>query len=236
MLLTDIAQQKADREKDIELANLNAKLENGVINQAQFEAEKLKIEKDAFKKKKRLELANVAIALATEIANIQAAAAANPLNAVTFGSAGLSQAAVLTGIAIAKSAVQAGAIASQSFAQGGYTGNGSGIADETGFKQAGIVHEGEYVVPKHVLGTSEGSSLVSALENMRTNKPMPNLGIGYANGGMVSNGNVDLQGLESRMTKAISNSLSSIQVTNVATDTTSQAIKVNNIEQEASFG
>ena len=118
----------------------------------------------------------------------------------------------------------------------GYTGNGSGIADETGFKQAGIVHEGEYVVPKHVLGTSEGSSLVSALENMRTNKPMPNLGIGYANGGMVSNGNVDLQGLESRMTKAISNSLSSIQVTNVATDTTSQAIKVNNIEQEASFG
>ena len=60
------------------------------------------------------------------------------------------QAAVLTGIAIAKSAVQAGAIASQSFAQGGYTGNGSGIADETGFKQAGIVHEGEYVVPKHV--------------------------------------------------------------------------------------
>jgi hypothetical protein len=71
---------------------------------------------------------------------------------------------------------------------------------------------------------------------MRTNKPMPNLNIGYANGGLVGSGNIDLQGLESRMTKAISNSLSSIQVTNVATDTTSQAIKVNNIEQEASFG
>ena len=142
----------------------------------------------------------------------------------------------LTGIAIAKSAVQAGAIASQKFADGGYTGGGSGIADETGFKQAGIVHEGEYVVPKHVLGTSEGSSLVGALENMRTNQPMPNLGIGNANGGMVSGGNLDLQGLENRMAKAISNSLSSIQVTNVATETTSQAIKVNNIEQEASFG
>ena len=236
MLLTDIAQQKADREKDIELANLNAKLENGIINQSQFEAEKLKIEKDAFKKKKRLELANVAIALATEIANIQAAAAANPLNAVTFGSAGLSQAAVLTGIAIAKSAVQAGAIASQSFAQGGYTGNGSGIADETGFKQAGIVHEGEYVVPKHVLGTSQGSSLVSALENMRTNKPMPNLNIGYANGGLVGSGNIDLQGLRQEVVAAVSDSIGVIQVTNVATDTTSQAIKVNNIEQEASFG
>ena len=235
-LLTDISQQKADREKDIELTNLDAQLENGLITQQQFESKKLEIEKKAFEKKKKLELANVAISLATEIASIQASAAANPLNAVTFGSAGLSQAAVLTGIAIAKSAVQAGAIASQKFAGGGFTGNGSGIADETGFKQAGIVHEGEYVVPKHVLGTSEGSSLVGALENMRTNKPMPNLGIGYANGGMVSSGNLDLQGLENRMTKAISNSLSSIQVTNVATETTSQAIKVNNIEQEASFG
>ena len=41
------------------------------------------------------------------------------------------------------------------------------------------------------------------------------------------------------MTKAMAVSVfnrSSIQVTNVATDTTSQAIKVNNIEQEASFG
>tara|TARA_B110000483_G_scaffold108703_1_gene132462 strand:- start:10275 stop:13316 length:3042 start_codon:yes stop_codon:yes gene_type:complete len=236
LLLTDIAQQKADREKDIELSNLDAQLEGGLITQQQFEAKKLEIEKKAFQKKKRLELANVAISLATEIASIQAAAAANPLNAVTFGGAGISQAAVLTGIAIAKSAIQAGAIASQKFADGGFTGGGSGIADETGFKQAGIVHEGEYVVPKHVLGTSEGSSLVGALENMRTNQPMPNLGIGYANGGMVGGGSLDLQGLENRMAKAISNSLSSIQVTNVATETTSQAIKVNNIEQEASFG
>ena len=236
LLLTDIAQQKADREKDIELSNLDAQLQGGLITQQQFEAKKLEIEKKAFQKKKKLELANVAISLATEIASIQAAAAANPLNAVTFGSAGISQATVLTGIAIAKSAIQAGAIASQKFADGGFTGGGSGIADETGFKQAGIVHEGEYVVPKHVLGTSEGSSLVGALENMRTNQPMPNLGIGYANGGMVGGGSLDLQGLENRMTKAISNSLSSIQVTNVATETTSQAIKVNNIEQEASFG
>ena len=53
---------------------------------------------ESFEKKKRLELANVAISLATEIASIQAAAAANPLNAVTFGGAGISQAAVLTGI------------------------------------------------------------------------------------------------------------------------------------------
>jgi hypothetical protein len=234
--LTDIEQQKADREKDIALASLDAELEGGLITQQQFEAKKLAIEKKAFEKKKKLEIANVVISLATEIASIAANSAGNPLNAFSGGTAGAAQNKILAGIAIARSAVQAGAIASQKFADGGFTGNGSGIADETGFKQAGIVHEGEYVVPKHVIGTSEGSSLVGALENMRTNKPMPNLGIGYANGGMVSGGNLDLQGLENRMTKAISNSLSSIQVTNVATETTSQAIKVNNIEQEASFG
>ena len=234
--LTNIQQQKADREKDIALASLDAELEGGLITQQQFEAKKLAIEKQAFEKKKKLEIANVVISLASEIASIAANSAGNPLNAFTAGTAGAAQNAILAGIAVARSAVQIGAIASQKFADGGFTGGGSGIADETGFKQAGIVHEGEYVVPKHVLGTSEGSSLVGALENMRTNQPMPNLGIGYANGGMVGGGSLDLQGLENRMAKAISNSLSSIQVTNVATETTSQAIKVNNIEQEASFG
>ena len=234
--LTNLAQQKSDREKDISLANLDAELQQGLITQQQFETKKLAIEKDAFQKKKKLEIANVVISLATEIASIAAASAGNPLNAFTAGVAGAAQNTLLAGIATARSAVQIGAIASQKFAGGGFTGNGSGIADETGFKQAGIVHEGEYVVPKHVLGTNEGSSLVGALENMRTNQPMPNMNIGYANGGMVSGGNIDLQGLESRMTKAIASSLGNIKVQNVATETTSQAIKVSNIEQEASFG
>jgi hypothetical protein len=34
------------------------------------------------------------------------------------------------------------------YAKGGFTGNGQGQADGTGFKQAGIVHEDEYVAPK----------------------------------------------------------------------------------------
>ena len=57
-----------------------------------------------------------------------------------------------------------------------------------------------------------------------------------ANGGLVGSGNIDLQGLRQEVVAAVSDSIGVIQVTNVATDTTSQAIKVNNIEQEASFG
>ena len=235
--LVDVAGRKAEREKDIELSNLDAKLENGLITQEEFESKKLEIEKKAFKQKKKLELANIAISLATEIASIQAAAAANPLNAVTFGGAGLTQSSVLTGIAIAKSAVQAGIVASQSFAEGGYTGGGVGTPDATGFRQAGVVHEGEYVVPKNVLESNGGSRLVGALESMRNNRPQPYLGAGFANGGFSSGGgNLDINGLRDEISSAVISSIGSIQVVNVATETTTQANRVNNIQSEATFG
>ena len=235
--LVDVAGRKAEREKDIELSNLDAKLENGLITQQQFEDKKLEIEKKAFKQKKRLELANIAIALATEIANIQTAAAANPLNSVTFGGAGLTQSSVLTGVAIAKSAVQAGIVASQSFAEGGYTGGGVGSPDATGFRQAGVVHEGEYVVPKNVLESNGGSRLVGALESMRNNRPQPYLGAGFANGGFSSGGSgLDINGLRDEISSAVISSIGSIQVVNVATETTTQANRVNNIQSEATFG
>ena len=235
--LVDVAGRKAEREKNIELANLDAKLQNGLISQEDFEKKKEEIERKAFNKQKKLEIAQIAISLAREIASIQAAAAANPLNAVTFGSAGLTQASVLTGVAIAKSAVQAGIVASQSFAEGGYTGGGAGTPDATGFKQAGVVHEGEYVVPKNVLESNGGSRLVGALESMRNNRPQPYLGAGFANGGFSSGGgNLDLTDMENRITKAVVGSIGSIPVVNVATETTTQANRVNNIQSEATFG
>ena len=235
--LVDVAGRKAEREKDIELSNLDAKLQNGLISQEDFESKKLEIEKKAFKQKKKIELANIAIALATEIASIQAAAAANPLNAVTFGGAGLTQSSVLTGVAIAKSAIQAGIVASQSFAEGGYTGGGVGTPDATGFRQAGVVHEGEYVVPKNVLESNGGSRLVGALESMRNNRPQPYLGAGFANGGFSSGGSgLDINGLRDEISSAVISSIGSIQVVNVATETTTQANRVNNIQSEATFG
>ena len=43
--------------------------------------------------------------------------------------------------------------------------------------------KGEYVVPKNVLESQRGSSLVNALESMRTNRPQPFSNFGFANGG-----------------------------------------------------
>ncbi len=235
--LVDVTSRRFEREKTLELANLDARLEQGLISQADFEKEREAIERKAFKRQKRLELAGIAISLAREIASINAAAAANPTNAVTFGAAGLSQAAVLTGLAVARSAVQAGIVASQTFAEGGYTGSGFGSPDSSGFKQAGIVHEGEYVVPKNVLESQRGASLVGALEAMRTSRPQPFSNVGFANGGFAGAvGGVEMAGLRDEITQAIASSVGAIQVVNNATDTITQAARVNNIQSEATFG
>lgn len=235
--LLEISNRKFKRENDLELAALDAKLQQGLISQEDFEKEREAIERKAFKRQKRLELAQVAISLATEIASIAAASAGNPLNAFTAGVAGAAQNKVLAGIAIARSAVQAGVIASQSFADGGFTGGGFGTPDATGFKQAGVVHENEYVVPKNVLESQRGGQLVSALESMRMNKPQPSIGIGFANGGFTSGGNsIDMVGLRNEITAAVTQSIGAIQVVNNATDTVSEAVKVNNIVTEATFG
>ena len=234
--LVDVSSRRFEREKTLELANLDARLEQGLISQADFEKEREAIERKAFQRQKRLELAGIAISLAREIASINANAAANPANAVTFGASGLTQASVLTGLAVARSAVQAGIIASQSFAEGGYTGSGFGSADSSGFKQAGVVHEGEYVVPKNVLESQRGSSLVGALEAMRTSRPQPFSNIGFANGGFAGASGVDITGLRNEISQAVASSIGSIQVINNATDTITQAAKVNNIQSEATFG
>ena len=234
--LVDVSNRRVEREKTLELAALDSRLQQGLISQEQFEKQREAIERKAFQKQKRLELAQIAISLAREIANIAANSAGNPLNAFTFGSAGAAQNIALAGIATARSAVQAGIVASQRFAEGGYTGSGFGSPDSSGFKQAGVVHEGEYVVPKNVLESQRGSSLVGALEAMRTSRPQPFSNIGFANGGFAGASGVDMSELENRITRAVASSIGSIQVVNNATDTITQAAKVNNIQSEATFG
>lgn len=61
------------------------------------------------------------------------------------------------------------------FASGGYTGDGAK------YQPAGIVHKGEYVVPKHIVSDPSYSGHLSALESGRLR--------GYADGGFVTNVN-----------------------------------------------
>lgn len=58
----------------------------------------------------------------------------------------------------------------KSYAEGGYTGLGFGTPDQSGFKQAGIVHEGEYVIPKWMMQDQQVANITAMLENIRTSQ------------------------------------------------------------------
>lgn len=83
--------------------------------------------------------------------------------------------AIPAGIRTAAAVVK---IAAQKFARGGYTGSGIGAPDETGYRPAGIVHEGEYVVPKNIVQNAAAAPVLRWLEGKRLR--------GYADGGLVS--------------------------------------------------
>lgn len=234
------ASSRLDREKDIELANLDAKLEGGLITQAEFESKKVEIEKKAFNKKKKLDLAVIAIDLAKEISAISASAAANPLNAVTFGGAGVSQAAILTGFAIARSGIQAGIVASQKFSKGGVI---HGASHAQGGVQLGNNQEGEggeAIINKR--STMKHINLLSAINEdgggvpLAGGLPSPNLSTvsaKFANGGVLASGGSTLNIDDLR--QAFSESVGAIKVQNVASETTGVANRVQQIEDSASF-
>mgnify|MGYP003664942602 CR=1 FL=1 len=55
------------------------------------------------------------------------------------------------------------------FAIGGFTDNATGPVDETGFRQAGIVHEQEWVAPRWMRKSPRYASTINALEYARAN-------------------------------------------------------------------
>ena len=130
------------------------------------------IAKFAGQETKGFALAEVAIDTALAISNLTANSEGNPANSFTFGAAGIAQ--YVAGLSrIFANINQAKSIISGSgFAEGGYTGDGGK------YEVAGVVHKGEYVVPKHIVANPNYSSVISNLESARLK--------GYANGGLVA--------------------------------------------------
>lgn len=83
--------------------------------------------------------------------------------------------AIAAAVAVAGGLARVAQINNIGFARGGFTGDGYGLPDSSGFRPAGIVHEGEYVAPKWMVERNKGMFLALEKERMR----------GYANGGFV---------------------------------------------------
>lgn len=138
-------------------------------------------------------------------ASIIAQSLATPDSIATFGASGAARAAIILGIvkgAFTTFKSLIGNLSTQgSFAEGGYTGDGGK------YQPAGIVHKGEYVVPKELVPKFKDE--IEVIEKVRTGSSMfnPNplepkvsslIGLnsigqlsqvytsGYANGGLVS--------------------------------------------------
>jgi hypothetical protein len=162
-------------DKEIEAARGNKEVVERLEKEKASKIDALK--REQFEKNKKIELAQAAISYAQGIINILTAASVikQPFDAIYKGI----QLAFLTG----QYALQTSAIRARSYAVGGYT-TATGQRDHTGFRVAGVVHEDEYVIPKHVLDTPAGASLAAQAESLRTKKGSPNYAA-YAVGGFV---------------------------------------------------
>ncbi len=134
--LEDDLEGKRSGRRDAVLAAIEQQRELEKVLAAEKIALNERIEKENRKLREREKRAAIASAIvngALAITNIFATVPKADFGVSTF---------ILAGISAATTAAQVALIASQKFAKGGFTGNGIGEADETGYKAAGIVHGG----------------------------------------------------------------------------------------------
>lgn len=139
-------------------------------------AQKIALEQAKFAEEQKLARRRKAIAISEAVAsaaqsliNIFAAPSIipEPFNTAFKATQAASVVAVTT--------AQIAKISKEKFDVGGFTGDGEGKPDESGFKMAGIVHEGEWVAPKWMVESPRFAESIQRLESERVR--------GFANGG-----------------------------------------------------
>ena len=176
--------QKASAERDLrrfeqiqnkKKESLLNQLNTGYITNEQYNKEIQKMEAEtaykkaeiAYKTAKAEKAANIMSAIAGTATAVVGALGNKPWTPLNF---------VLAGLVGALGAVQVGMIAAQplperpSFAGGGFTGSGFGDPDNSGFKPAGIVHEGEWVAPEWMTENPRTAKVIDYLESVRLGK------------------------------------------------------------------
>ncbi|MGQ1944867.1 hypothetical protein ACT4RS_07485 [Ornithobacterium rhinotracheale] len=174
----------ANRKKDA----LKKQLDEGYINQKEYDAKVKAIEESVNKRRAEMEYKQAKYekqnAIITSIINT-ALGVTSALGAKPWTPANFALAAVVGALGAAQTAM----IASQplppkqGYAKGGAT-IGLGFKDETGHEVAGVVHADEYVIPSWMRKQPEVAKVEQWLEAKRTGKDKP-----YAEGGVVQKTN-----------------------------------------------
>jgi len=161
--LNEVQEQATDRQieqieqrydREIELAGDNrdrvAQLERD------RDAETEQVQRRAFERQKRLQIAQALVSGAQAIVSTLAAVP-GPADILSLGTFRALQIAFTAATTVA----QVAAISRQSFAEGGYTGSGIAPPDSTGHRPAGIVHANEFVINRKALATQRGRQLAA---------------------------------------------------------------------------
>lgn len=166
-------------------------LNEGYINQEQYAKSLEELERERLNKESEMQYKEAKMQKVIRIADAISATALGVANSLKVGGpVGI----VLASLVGALGAVQVDIISSQplpekqSYATGGYTGNGYGQPDASGYRPAGIVHEGEYVTPKWMLQNPVVADTISWMESIRTGRAKePSYSSnGYSEGGLVN--------------------------------------------------
>ncbi|WP_312750600.1 phage tail tape measure protein [Epilithonimonas hominis] len=162
--------------QDKKKKSLLKQLNDGYITREEYTKQTEKLEAEAANKKAEIEYKQAKAEKIAKMFTIIGSTAAAIATALT---AGPIAGPILAGIVGAIGAVQLAIVAAQplperpKFADGGFTGDGFGSADSTGFKPAGIVHENEWVAPAWMLEEPRTAKLIDYLESVRQGKTKP---------------------------------------------------------------
>ena len=168
-----------ERQKQALLARLN----QGAISQAQYQKEVQRLDEQTAAKKRALELRQFQAQKSMNMLSIMANTATAIMRA--YSDTGPVLGSVFAAVVAALGAVQLGVVSAQqppAYAKGGYT-RGLGVRDQSGEEVAGVVHGGEYVIPRWLLKEPEVAALAQWIEGRRQGASQVE---GYAQGGAVA--------------------------------------------------
>lgn len=176
---------KFEKDNSNKKKELLRQLNEGLISQEEYNKKVQLIEAETANKKAEISYKQAKVERALKVAEIVASTSLAIMQAYSqLGPIGGTIAAVVIGTL---GAIQLGTVMSTplpdkpTFAKGGFTGKGYGVPDESGFKKAGDVHEGEYVAPKWMVEHPRHAKVFDYLESVRQGK-----NTGYAEGGIVT--------------------------------------------------
>lgn len=176
---------KFEKDNSAKKKELLKQLNEGLISQTEYNKQVQLLEAETANKKAEISYKQAKTERALKVAEIVTSTALAIMQAYSqLGPIGGTIAAVVIGTL---GAIQLGTVMSTplpdkpTFAKGGYTGKGYGAPDETGFKKAGDVHEGEYVAPKWMVEHPRHAKVFDYLESVRQGK-----NTNYAEGGFVT--------------------------------------------------